>query len=320
MTRQWIYLINTFLICTEGSYRLSVRISRKHDAALQAAAAGLDPFYVAMYAEYHPFHVALVAAYNAWKAQGGTQESQTLSVAQLIRLLSGTKIEIWMNAVKVFYGKDTVRFMELFPDLKKAFQQGSKGDRIAAVAAFILAIGADINLATLKIQVQLFYTQLNNAETTQQGGIFTTSGLSHDLEEARKVSAVGQFADYGGLIQKFAATPDMVGNFFDKTALRDGSQVIFHHKVKKNSRYTICKHTCVSTDEWTLENEGDTALDFGLVLHTGDKPAGVFVTVPAHSNVTVLATALTSDLANNHYLVAANNDLLLDGEFTAEIL
>ena len=320
MKRAWIYLINTFMVCTDGSYRLAVRISRKHDAALQAAAVGLDPFFVAMYNAYHLLHVALVAAYNAWVSQGGTQESQTLNLAQLLRLLSGTKAEKWMSAVKGFYALGTVRFKELFPDLKKTYQHGSQEDRIATVEAFIIAIGSDASLAALKAEVIVFRDLLKAALTDQKAGISSTNSKSTDLEKARKASAVGQYGDLGGLMKQFKDDPSNIGDYFDVVALRDGAQVIFHHKVKKGTVYGVCKHTSVPTDEWLLENDGDVPLVFALVLHKNDMPGIVYVTVAPHSNMTVHASALSADLANDHYLVAHNADLLVDGEFTAEIL
>ncbi len=320
MKRAWIYLINTFMVCTENSYRLAVRISRKHDAALQAAAVGLDPFFVTMYNAYHELHVALVAAYNAWISQGGTQESQTLNLNQLLRLLSSTKAEKWMTTVKGFYALGTVRFKELFPDLKKGYQNGSQEDRIATVEAFIIAIGSDPNLAALKAEVIIFRDLLKAALAAQKAGISTTNSKSTTLEKARKASAVGQYGDLGGLMQKFQDDPSNVGDYFDLVALRDGGQVIFHHIVKKGTVYGVCKHTCVPADEWLLENDGDVALTFGMVLHKNDMPGLVSVTVAAHSNSTVHASALSADLANDHFLVAYDADLLVDGEFTAEIL
>ena len=194
-------------------------------------AAGGDAFFVTMYNYYHPLHLTLVAAYDIWVAQNGTQESQTLTLAQLLRLLSNTKAEDWMVAVKAHYGKNTARFKELFPDLKKVFQNGTQLERISAVNAFSIAIGADSLLATLKTEVDLFYTSLKTANTTQKGSITNTSLMSKTIEEARVASAIGQFADYGGLIQKYAATPEVVGPYFDEAAIRKGAQVLFHHHV-----------------------------------------------------------------------------------------
>ena len=320
MKRIWAILMNTFLIATEGSYKLAVRISTKHDAALATVAAGGDSFFVAMYNYYHPLHLTLVAAYDIWVAQNGTQESQSLTLGQLLRLLSNTKAEDWMVAVKAHYGKNTARFKELFPDLKKVFQNGTQLERISAVNAFSIAIGSDSVLATLKTEVDLFYVSLLAANTTQKGSITNTSLMSKTIEEARVASAIGQFADYGGLIQKYAATPEVVGPYFDEAAIRKGAQVLFHHHVKAVHVYTLCKHTSVALDEFLLENESPVELWFAFVLRKGDVPSTVFVKVDPNTNKTVHASDLTDDLLNNHYLVCYNPSTITAGLFTVEIL
>jgi hypothetical protein len=320
MRRIWSILINTFLVATETSYKLAVRISTKHDAALQAAAASGDAFFVAMYAAYHPIHLALVAAYDIWIAHDGTQQSQTLTLTQLLRLLSGTKAEQWMVMVKIVYGKDTARFKEIFPHLKSVLQEGTQQARIDAVKAMSIAIGADASLTGVKSDVDTFYTSLLNANTTQKGSKSTTGTMSGDIETARVNSAVGQFADYGGLIQKYAATPEVVGNYFDEAGIRKGNQVIFHHHVRQTKVYTLCKHTSVAADEYLLENECPVDLWFAFVLHKGDVPTTVYVLVPANSDKTVHASDLTSDLLNNHYLVCYNPSATVEGLFTVEML
>lgn len=320
MTRIWSILMNTFLIATEGSYKLAVRISTKHNAALFAAAAGGDAFFVAMFASYNPIHLRLLNAYQVWLAQDGTQQSQTLTLNQLLRLLSGTKAEAWMVTVKGFYNNKTARFKEIFPHLKNVFQEGTQQARIDAVKALSIAIGADALLATLKTEVDTFYASMLLANTTQKGSKTTTGTMSDDIETARVASAVGQFADYGGLIQRYAVTPEVVGNYFDEAGIRKGNQVLFHHHVRQVHVYTLCKHTSVAVDEFLLENECPVELWFAFVLRKGDVPTTVYVKVPANSNKTVHASDLSDDLLNNHYLVCYNPSTITEGLFTVEML
>jgi hypothetical protein len=235
MKIQWMRLNNFFLLATASSYRLSVRISKKHFSALQMAGATADPFFVTMLGTYTPLHNALIVAYDNWLAQNGAQQSQTLSVAQLLRVLSGTKAENWMVAVKPIYGKTTIRFKQLFPALKTPFQTGGQQARIDAVKAFSISIGTDALLATVKTDVDVFYTLLNNAHTLQKGSITNTGNMSETVELARVAMCVAQLANYGGLLQKYASHPETVGNYFDVAALRNGTQVLFMHQVGKNS-------------------------------------------------------------------------------------
>jgi len=311
---------NFFLSTTESSFRLAVRMSTKHDGALYIQSLTLDPFFVTMYGYFHPIHVALKAAYDAWISQGGSQESLTLTLNQLLRLLSGTKADAWMSAVKVVHDKTSARFKEIFPDLKKSLQQGTQTQKIAAVHAISLAIGTEGALSILKTDVDTFYALLLGANTTQKGSISHTGILSDTIEAARVNDCIAQLADYGLLMNKYASTPEVVANYFDEAALRHGNQVLFHHGVKKTKVYTVCKHTSVGTDEFLLENDGDADLIFGFVLHKDDVPAVVFVTVLAHTNQTVHASDLSNDLTNNHYLVCYNANTLVDGEFTVEFL
>lgn len=320
MKRIWIFLINTFLVSTEGSYRLAVRISTKHDAALQAAAAGLDPFFVAMYTYFHPLHVALVNAYNAWVAQGGSQEGQSLTLTQLLRLLSSTKAEAWMVGVKQFYAQTTARFKAIFPDLKKVFQTGGQTTKMAGVSAISIAIGSDPLLSVVKSDIDAFNGQLIAANTAQKGSISVTGTLSAAVETARVNNCIGQLADYGGLIQKYAATPEVVGNYFDEAALRGGAQILFHHSVKKETVYTIAKHTSLPTDEYLLENDGTGSLVFGFVFKKGNKPTAIAVTVGPLSALHATGAELSGDLTNDKILVCYNPDATLDGEFTVEFL
>jgi hypothetical protein len=320
MKIQWIRLNNFFLTATVTSYRLAVRISKKHVSALQMAAAGADAFFVTMLGTYTPVHNALVTAYDNWLAQNGTQQSQTLSVEQLLRLLSGTKAENWMVAVKPLYGKTSIRFKQLFPALKKPFQAGSQQDRIDAVKAFSISIGSDAGLTALKTDVDAFYLLLNNAHTAQKGSITNTGNLSETVELARVAMCTAQLADYGGLLQKYASHPETAGNFFDEAALRNGAQVLFNHQVGKGKVNLVTKHSAAPGDKYSLENTSDVDLLFGYVLHKTDQPSTVSVLVPAQENIIVVASDLTNDLANNHYLVCYNASAVAVGEFTVEFL
>src|ERR1700704_1983612 len=102
--KTWIYLRNPFLPIGIKSYKKAVKISKYTDSALAARVA--DPFYAAQYAIYHPLHLALVAAFNAWKAQGGIQKGASLTVDQLLGLMS-SKFADWDPAILAVFHKGT---------------------------------------------------------------------------------------------------------------------------------------------------------------------------------------------------------------------
>ena len=130
--KPWGFIQNPFLIATEGSYRLAVRISLYHFAAISKMAG--DPFFDALIASFSPLNTALQDAYNTWKAKGGTQQGQTLQLKQLLSLLSSTKIKGWDIAIQNVFSDTTAEYKALLPNHRGPFQLGSQDDRIAAVA------------------------------------------------------------------------------------------------------------------------------------------------------------------------------------------
>lgn len=103
MKKQWLYLNNPFMIAAQRSYRQGLKLSIYYNAQLLANIA--DPFFAALYAIYNPLHVTLSDAYANWVVQSGTLKEETLTVDQLLKLMSPNKINGWENAVGGIYPK-----------------------------------------------------------------------------------------------------------------------------------------------------------------------------------------------------------------------
>ena len=204
----WFYLINPIINATDGNYHKALKISTYHDGALFAGIA--DPFIAAIYATYHPIHLAYVAAFNAWEAQGGAKEGETLNLTQLLKLLSNTKIVNWDIDIMPIYKPNTPKYKALLPNGHAPFQKGKQDDRIESVKALSIAMGTDPLLATIKADVVLTYNQLSHANTDQKGSKSQTGTLSDKVEEARVNMSVAQYSDLGSFIAEYAANTDVV--------------------------------------------------------------------------------------------------------------
>lgn len=316
MKRSWSYLVNPFLVATDNSFRMAVRISTYHDSALNAASA--DPFIAGLYATFHPLHKDLANAYTAYQAQTGTQEGDSLNLRQLFRLEAYSKINAWEAAIQVVYAKDTPKFKSLLPNGHAPFQTGTQTQRISAVQSLSNAIGADPLLAAVKADVDAFYLLLDNANTTQKGSKSTTGTLSDEVENARYKMCIAQYANLGALIQQYADATSPIEQYFDEQAIRNAQQVLFEGNVKQNDVHTIVKHTFAAYDQLKLENPGVTGLKFYLAAVKGAHAGAVAVTLAAGTQQTVAASAL-GDVANP-YLMASNADLINKGKFTVEML
>ncbi|HEX3008119.1 MAG TPA: hypothetical protein VHO90_10935, partial [Bacteroidales bacterium] len=163
--RPWLYAQNPFLNATEGNFHLARQISIYHINALNAAKT--DAEILTLYNGYLPVHEDIMTRYSGWKNQLGVQQGDTDSLAKLLATLRGEKIRDWDIKIQNVYNQDTSEYMRILPDRRKPFQQGEQEDRIGAVRELLLAIGSDEALATVKTNIQAYYTSLNDTYTLQ---------------------------------------------------------------------------------------------------------------------------------------------------------
>jgi hypothetical protein len=126
-----------------------------------------------------------------------------------------------------------------------------------------------------------------------------------------------QYANLGGLIQKYYKTPEMIGQFFDLQAIRSGHQVLFTGQLKPAEVYTIVKHTFGEDDQIWLSNTGTTSLTFYLANGKGKQPGEKSVTL-AEGEQTILAGELGK--LTDAYLTVFNTDPVYAGAFGIELI
>lgn len=313
--RNWIYVINPFLTASEGSMLVTYKISLYHDNALAEAKA--DPFILALYNLYHPIHLTLKAEYDACVTQDGLQRGESLNLNQLIRLLAHSKIQGWDIKIQNVYPQSTPQYKKLMPNRRIPFQSGAQVDRIGSVKSLSIAIGNDVALKTLKAEIDSFYTLIDTAHNTQKMSISSTKSHSKAFEHARVAACNAQFSNYGALIQKYYATPEVVTHYFDMKLLRNTQQVLFNGHVKPNEVYTVVKHTFTDTDEIFIDNSGTSPLKIYLAESKDQRPtATAFNVLPGKHTLPI------KNLGNIAftYVCIFNPDANLIGEFEIEII
>jgi hypothetical protein len=315
MKTVWIFLVNVFANATSNSFRMALRISLYHYNALKANVA--DAFIAALYGSYKSIHQNFVDTYNAWRVQLGQQQGATKTLDALLAELTSVKISKWKAVVVGIYGKDSAMVESLFPQQSKPFNSGSQSERLEAVSQLILAIGGNLDLAALKTEVEAFYTTLNDAFEAQKGAKLKVDNWSDAVEAARLQMCQAQYANLGAMMQQYAATPLLSGNYFDQKAIRSGTQILFMGLVKTLSVKTIVQRTLQATDMLLLENDGNTELRFYLANEKDAALGATFITLAAHSKLEVKAEEL-GNVSTQHYLLVYNPDALLKGEFTVE--
>jgi len=314
--RTWSYLVNPMLKATDDSRLSALKLSTYHDNALNATKS--DPFILALYNSYHPIHVALKAAYDAANTHEGLKQGETLNINQLLKLLSSTKIQQWDIKIQSAYPQNSVQYKKLLPNRRGPFQTGEQIERIRNVQSLSQAIGADKALVTLKSEIDSTYALLEAAYNNQKSSINTIKTKSSDFEITNKAMCNAQFANYGALIQKHAATPEVIAQYFDLSILHSSHQVLFTGRVKPNEVYTVVKHSFSSDDEIKINNPGSTALQVYLAETKNQLPASPNVLSVAPGKHTLSITDL-GNIANAHVCIY-NPDKTITGEFEVGLI
>ncbi|MEI6816734.1 MAG: hypothetical protein WCL14_09010 [Bacteroidota bacterium] len=318
MKRPYHFFINPFLVAGLHNFALTVHMSTVYFNALTAAAP-TNAHALARLGVYTTIHNTLLSEYAAWKAQGGSQEGETLNVLQLLVLLTG-KVNTWDNMIRIVHGKTTARYKALFPDGHYSFSHGGKESIITAIKALSTNIGSEVALAPVKVLVDAAYTQLNDANNVQTGSKSTTKTLSDNVLIAVEDSCVKQYADFCLFISDTPKTPDHAGNFFDMSAIRDGAQVFYTHLVKGGMIHTVAKHKLEVIDQLWLENSGLTTLKiYVAATKGGPEVGGAFVLLVPGEIRTITATDL-GNIALNYFICVQNMDANITGDFNLEFL
>ncbi len=315
--RTWMFITNPFLATANKSYKQATKISAYHDAQLQAKAAN-DPFFVPIYNTYHDKHVALNDAYTSWLSQGGKQKGSTLTVDQLLELLSPKKVNGWEYIIQGVFEKGSPEYVALFPQGRYPFKIGSKDLRIAAVKQLGNSLEGISQLAKVKEDVDSFYDQLTNKRETQLGNKGNTGAKSSTIDTTIKDAMIEMHANLGLLINLYKNNLDLIAPFFDLDTIRNHDQLVFNRTIKPKKVSNIIQHTFSSNDAITIINDGNTTLEFYLAPNKKAMYNGTPTIKLLPNTQQTLNIAQLGDITQT--FVNVYNDNLIDGHCKIDLL
>jgi hypothetical protein len=320
MERKWHYLENQFEIGTRYSFKKAYKISLFHDTRLHDRATDhpTDTDYQEAYTEYHPLHLALSTAFSNWKAIGGLQKGETLTLTQLLALLPA-RINNIDAKIQVVHLKGSPRWVQLFPNKHLPFYTGSQNNRIKAVESLSTAIGSEPALAAVKTEVDAKYDELIVAKTSQISAIDYTDSASNILEKARVEAMECQYKNLGLFIHKFPQNPDLIESLFDVSTLTNPEQTIWKGHLEPLENHPTLIHTFESGDMIRLKSTGNG----DIKAYLASTPGGVDSTpveVTSHHELTFdVADFHVTNYAVNRYLTIINKSDTKETRFLVEL-
>ncbi len=307
----WSLTDNIFDNVTKDNFS-KMRIIAPYTKAVLTARQN-DPEIAQILAAYAPVSDNYVTLFDTLLESRGEHIGSTVKVRALLKQLSGNHIRKWDVAIQKVYDLGTPDYIRLLPNRRKPFQQGKQDQRDAAVAALIKAIGTDAALATLKGDIQAFYTLLKNAIKSNRGNFGTISVLSTKTEDARIVTAQAMMTVYFSLGMLNVTNLKKVDAYFDLPNIQNKRQTTYNHQIPARSFNFILLHTFKPTDTFKVVNTGDAILDFGLSQTRKEAFTTVpYFTVAAHKTATGTGSQVIKSTFR-FFMVVNNTDL--DGSY-----
>lgn len=320
MPRPYHYLINSFDVVSQGSYRSCNQLCNFTLDAINSAASGDREPFISIQSSLQPSVQNFNAAYNAWKNTIGDRKSETTVLQNLFTELAGPQIEDWMFAVQGTYRKNTPQFEAIFPNGKKPFQTGKQLEKLDAVEQLSTKLGTyGVPLESAKTLVDDFLTQLSAAYHGQKETKADTRNDSTAVDEARITVCQELYSAMGLLMAHFKTNPEQAGNYFDLQLLRNREQTSFTSNIDGGETLLALTHTFEPEEDLRLTNKGTTPLRFALCAEANDAMGEPFVEVPAGEDV-VTAIEHLGNATEQRFLKVQNMNEAEEGRYTIMLL
>ena len=260
----WIYLRNVFNNVTSSNFKRMLSLSADHKAKLSYHGA-TNPDVNTLYLLFEPIHTAFTVKYAKVVANFGAYKSATSTVEALAADLSKTQIKSWDIKIQNVYEDHTDEYKSIIHSGRAPFQSGTYEQRLLAVQSLAISLAAYPLLSTVLTSVQAFATAFQNARLHQQELEGADTNLRVELEQAREDLALVMHRIFGQLIFLFAHQPGTIQSFYELQYLKAPAPKENLNppiNINANSRQQAMEGLFVSTDNFELENPGETDLGY----------------------------------------------------------
>ncbi len=308
-SKPYHFLINSFLVATNGSYKKALSLGMDHLAKLIANQA--DAVVAAMLATFDPVMQAFLTAQQNLDTALGDYKGDTQSVESLFDELNNEKLAYWEGQLFYHFPKGSVEATQLMPKGRGAFQSGTYEQRILAIKTFGDKCALIPVLVPLSVNVLAFHTQIASARALQQSDGEGQTAALRDLRETARVALCEEmYGDMALLVHHYRTDPLQVERFFDLGLLRqkseDGSEAVIASGIVTHAQTgAIVANASVKfilSDTETIEVQTDSKGEFEVEL-------GIFT---EETNITLEVNAAGFKLYTSSGTIMPNEDVEFD--------
>lgn len=271
-----------------------------------------------LFNDFHPQYTGFMTARSAHTNQVAIRKNMTAALVNKLKAQT-SKVAEWDIAVQNVYKRDTPEYIGIFPNGRKPFNSGKQQDRILAVHDLGVNLTGIATLATIKTDVDAWYTDLNALQTAQQEAAGTVEVKARHMREYWENACDSLCFVSGGLQQQFNNNMAAVADYIPFDMLSRGPQKDFTGTVDPEAAKMIAKRTMPATTMITLKNTGLATIEFYMAPNKdGIIPSGSAL-VKVEPGITKKVAVSELGIAANKYFCVRNPSSLVDGEFEVNL-
>jgi hypothetical protein len=232
MKRTWIYLNNTFLNITKGSFKRMLSICNQHLAFLEAEKS--DPVILRLYNNTKEYVEKFNSDYSTWGAAKASLKGETFRFQNSLKEIS-QKLIRWNVGVQKWYNEKTPEYKAIFPNGRIGFYSGTYEQRINELEALKIQLSKYVVLSEILADVIDYTNKLKACRNIQQQKAEQIDNASEILENKRILLSQVLYGNLGMLMCKFSHQPDIINKFFNLNPFR---KKIRNKKESENGSFT----------------------------------------------------------------------------------
>lgn len=312
----WSYLSNVFDNATQGSYKkLDLLATDHHDKLLRDNS---NTEIVSIYQTiFKPAYDKFKDAYANVLTTTARYSGRTLNAEALWQQLRQNVGE-WSFAVEAtangMFRKNTINYATIFPNGYAPFQTAAYEQRLRALKSLIDIMSDYPQLATIVTEINIFYQNILNTRTEQQGFEFALQQARDRLDVTRKELVTAMHRVFGFLIYMYAPETNAIDNYYDLTLLRNAAKSMSDGSDNDSStfeilplgRKTIAKGNYNTNTVFQITNTSNAEASIWISNNENSQEPSNALVLPIAETLTIDASSISDGSDDLKYVIATN--------------
>ncbi len=313
-TENLYYLVNSFDVVTQKSYKQMKAIASDHFVKLTAAKNEYD--LSGLVQRFEPLYKSYCEKYSLWITSKETLRVETIGIQNIIKDLDD-KIMLWNIQIHKTFSANLPDVNILFPDREQTFSVESTINYVETLKGVIYCLGNYPKLENIKKEAETCLFSLDQNLRKQMEAEEVADRISQSLESTRKELSIMLFRNLGALIDRLGGDPFKAISLFETKEFKfitsmETEPVV--GRISPGQIMAVDDRTITDNTEFRIMNIGKAALKFWTDTFPFSKDSFYGIEIAPGAKKTVCSTDIGK--SGSKVLIVRNLDSKTHGIFS----